>query len=63
MPKYAGWVHNGTKPHLIVAKRKKLRFFWRKKGVFVQAFKVRHPGMRAYPYLRNALVSEIKTLR
>lgn len=52
--KYAGAVHDGARPHIIRARRKKaLRF--RMGGHVVIVKSVRHPGNRARPWLTRAL--------
>lgn len=51
--KYAAAVHDGAKPHIIRARRKKaLRFEVGGKVVFARA--VRHPGTKGRPWLREA---------
>jgi hypothetical protein len=59
--KYADWVHNGTRPHVIQPKKKRL-FRKRKKalrfevaGEVVFAAKVNHPGTPGQPWLRQAM--------
>ena len=47
---YAAFVHNGTKPHKIRAKRKKAL-----KTPFGVFKSVNHPGIKANPYLLNGL--------
>lgn len=50
---YALWVHDGTRPHLILPRAKKaLR--WVKNGKFVFAKKVWHPGTKPDPFLYEA---------
>lgn len=52
--KYALAVHEGTKPHIIRArKRKALKFDVG--GRTVYASSVRHPGTKAQPFLSDAL--------
>ncbi len=47
--KYASFVSQGTRPHLIVARRKRaLHFFVGGKEVFAQ--RVRHPGTKPNPF-------------
>ncbi len=55
--KYAHFVHDGTRPHVIQPKRKKaLKFMSRTKGRYIIVRKVNHPGTRARPWLWRALV-------
>lgn len=50
---YAAAVHEGSRPHVIRARRAKaLSFVWHGQQVFFR--KVNHPGTRARPFLRNA---------
>ncbi|MHC9292059.1 hypothetical protein ACRCUN_06300 [Mycobacterium sp. LTG2003] len=50
---YALYVHEGSRPHLIRPRRAKaLRFQIGGRTVFARL--VRHPGVRARPFLRNA---------
>lgn len=50
---YALYVHEGTRPHVIRPRRAKaLRFEVGGRVVFAKM--VRHPGVRARPFLRNA---------
>ncbi|QPX62138.1 hypothetical protein PBI_INDLOVU_23 [Mycobacterium phage Indlovu] len=50
---YAAAVHEGSRPHLIRARRAEaLRFFWHGREVFRKS--VWHPGTRSRPFLRNA---------
>lgn len=50
---YAAAVHDGTRPHIIRARRgKALRFMV--DGQFVFATAVRHPGTQPAPFLRRA---------
>lgn len=54
---YAGYVHDGTKPHVIRPRNASvLRFPGRNGMVF--AAHVNHPGTRPRPFLRNALNEE-----
>ena len=48
--RYGVYVHEGTRPHTIVARRAKALHF---NGRFAR--RVRHPGTAANPFLRNAL--------
>jgi hypothetical protein len=51
--KYAKWVHDGSRPHVILPKRgKALR--WMSGGKAIFAKKVNHPGYKGDPYLRDA---------
>lgn len=56
---YAVFVHDGTKPHVIAARRKaSLAFFWANgpNGAGLYFFQsVNHPGTKAVPFLRDAL--------
>lgn len=55
--KYAHFVHDGTRPHVIRPKSKKaLKFLWRGKGKVVVLRQVNHPGTRARPWLWRSLV-------
>lgn len=50
---YAVYVHEGTRPHRIVARRAQfLHFWWQGREQFRKS--VWHPGTRARPFLRNA---------
>lgn len=49
-------VHEGTRPHVIKAKRApKLVFFWARKGRIFRGDEVHHPGTPPIPFLRKAL--------
>lgn len=50
-------VHQGTRPHLIRARNPTghLAFFWPKVGHTVYPRQVRHPGIKANPFLTDAL--------
>ena len=50
--KYAKFVHNGTRPYIIKPKNKKA-LANKKAGLFFGK-KVKHPGIKANPYLLNA---------
>jgi HK97 gp10 family phage protein len=50
--RYGVYVHEGTRPHVIMPRSKKA-LFWR--GASHPVRKVRHPGTRANPFLTNAL--------
>lgn len=50
---YAAPVHEGSRPHVIRARRAEfLHFWWHGREVFRKS--VWHPGVRARPFLRNA---------
>lgn len=52
---YAIPVHEGSRPHIIRARRAPmLRFFWEKAGRNVAFRSVNHPGVAPRPFLRNA---------
>lgn len=53
--KYAQWVHDGTRPHIIRAKRKKVLRFQVGTQVIYRPL-VHHPGTRPRPFLARALV-------
>lgn len=59
---HAGYVHNGTAPHVIVAKKPggSLRFFWHKKAKMVITRAVKHPGTRANEFLLKGLKQGMK---
>ena len=51
--RYAGFVHEGTRPHVIFPRRARaLRFNVAGRTVF--AAKVNHPGTKPRPFLREA---------
>lgn len=53
---YAAPVHEGARPHRIVARRAPLLvFFWEKRGVEFRGRSVNHPGNASQPWLRNAM--------
>lgn len=56
---YAKFVHYGTKPHII--KAKKAKALANKKSGLVFGKKVNHPGTKANPYLKNAFENYIKS--
>ena len=61
--KYAMFVHDGTKPHVIVPRNKKV-LAWVPRGsgqVTVFASKVNHPGTTAQPWLAKS--AELASLR
>lgn len=51
--KYASFVENGTRPHIIEARRK-IWLRWVQDGVVRFAKRVRHPGTRPYGYMGQA---------
>lgn len=53
---YAMYVHEGTKPHVIKPRRKKV-LSWKGAEGRVFATAVNHPGTEPRPWLRNALQS------
>lgn len=53
---YAMYVHEGTKPHVIKPRRKKV-LSWKGPEGRVFATAVHHPGTEPRPWLRNALQS------
>lgn len=58
--RYAGWVHNGTAPHVIRARRAKaLHFYWPRVGGWVFRKSVNHPGNAANPFLQDAVDEEL----
>lgn len=60
--KYASFVSEGTRPHLIVARRKRaLHFFVGGREVFTQ--RVRHPGTKPNPFWWLALSHAADQLR
>jgi hypothetical protein len=52
---YAQFVHEGTRAHIIRAKKKKVLKFKGRSGAFVFRKVVHHPGTRARPFLQRAL--------
>jgi HK97 gp10 family phage protein len=57
--KYAGFVHDGTAPYTIVPTTKKA-LFW--KGAAHPMRSVRHPGIKANPFLQRAVDSSEPTI-
>lgn len=56
LPKHAYFVHEGTKPHVIRAKRSDfMTFFWHRVGHVVSFKKVSHPGTPAIPFMVKGL--------
>lgn len=59
---YAIPVHEGSRPHIIRARRAPmLRFFWEKVGRNVAFKSVNHPGVAPRPFLRNATIRAVAT--
>lgn len=56
--KYARWVHDGTRAHLIAARKPggSLRFIADGQVIFRRV--VRHPGTKGRPFMRTALYEE-----
>jgi len=53
--KYSAYVHDGTRPHIIRARRAAaLHFFWPKVGREVFFRHVHHPGTRPRPFMLEA---------
>jgi hypothetical protein len=52
---YARYVHEGTRAHVIRAKKKKVLKFKGRSGAFVFAKKVNHPGTRKREFVEQAL--------
>ena len=52
--KYAGFVHDGTRPHVILPKNKTVLRFQTPRGVVFSRM-VHHPGTRARAFLRDAI--------
>lgn len=52
---YARFVHEGTRAHVIRAKKKKALKFKGAGGGFVYRRKVNHPGTKARPFVEDAL--------
>lgn len=50
---YSPYIVNGTRPHTIKAKGKKLKYM--KNGSYVYAQKVRHPGSKANDFIAKAV--------
>lgn len=51
---YAGFVHDGTRPHVIRPRNASVLRFPTRSGI-VFAAHVNHPGTKARPFLRNAI--------
>lgn len=58
--KYSGYVHEGTRPHIIRAKRKKVLASRRTGQIFGKV--VRHPGTKPNPYMKRALKKSEKRI-
>lgn len=59
--RHAASVHDGAKPHAIVAKKPNLVFYWERENVTFVGKRVKHPGVRKssrtqYLYLPLAIV-------
>lgn len=54
--KYAMYVHDGTRPHTITAKRTSTLKFIGKDGNWVYRRSVHHPGTKANPWLFRSLM-------
>lgn len=52
---HAGYIEHGTAPHVIRPRRARMLRFEARSGETVFAFKVNHPGTRAYHVLERAL--------
>lgn len=59
--RHAKWVHDGTRPHLITARRARVLAF-QADGRTVFARQVRHPGTRPNPFMRRAADIETRHL-
>lgn len=53
--KYARYVHDGTRPHDIRARRVKFLTGWTYRGMPVFTPLVHHPGTKARPWMKQAL--------
>lgn len=60
--RYAKYHHEGTRPHVIVPRRKggKLRFWWGRVGRIVYMSRVNHPGTKPNPFLTAWLREAVK---
>lgn len=64
VPKHAIYVHQGTAPHVIRARRAPfLVFFWHRVGHVVAFKKVNHPGTIADPFMVKALKRAFRRAR
>jgi HK97 gp10 family phage protein len=52
---YAGFVHDGTKPHVIEARNAQALRFVGRSGQYVYRRRVNHPGTSPRPFLERAL--------
>jgi len=59
---YSLIVHEGSRPHEIVPTRRRALTGWQFEGAPVFARRVHHPGTKARPFLRNALVEVFATI-
>jgi len=57
---YLRWVEFGSPPHIIKPKNKKALHWGGKGGPIVK--KVKHPGTRPNPFIRNALMTKLKNI-
>lgn len=58
---YAAFVHEGTVPHQITARRApRLVFYWSRTGRVMYVRTVQHPGTRPQRFLTEALADEIR---
>jgi len=62
MVDYGKHVEFGTPPHIIEPKDKQALRFKGGKGKFVFAKKVRHPGSRPNPFIRNTIQNKLKQI-
>jgi HK97 gp10 family phage protein len=53
--KYGLWVDQGTKPYVILPRRKSFLAFKTKDGNWIRTKRVNHPGIKAQPYFSNAV--------
>ncbi len=62
LKKYASWVENGTRPHVISAKNvKALHFIWKDVPVFFK--RVNHPGSKPHVYMGLAYFKAQRVLQ
>jgi hypothetical protein len=62
LPKHALFLHEGTRPHVIVPRTSgMLKFHWRKIGKVVHAKKVMHPGTAANDFLVRGLKKAVRS--
>jgi len=57
---YAFFVHQGTKPHLILPRRKKVLRWETTSGEIVFSARARHPGTKPNPFLVRALRATVR---